>query len=116
MNRKYAQVPSCTARISIRVSPLPSKLPPWLVISENGWMLRQTRSEVSPSSSGASALLMRWTCRSIDREAIGRRRCIEAPVIATAAATTSGLACRVGLRGFERRTLAPGRRPAVGSR
>src|SRR5713226_2113670 len=58
VNRKYAQVPSCTARISILDSPLPSKFPPWLVITENGWMLRQARSDVSPSRMGASALLV----------------------------------------------------------
>src|SRR5919201_6589390 len=85
--------------MSIFDSPLPSKLSPSLVITENGRTLRQTGSDVSPSRIGASATAMRWiviwstTSQSVATTA-------HAPVIATAAATTKGLACSVMLRGF----------------
>ena len=72
MNRKYAQVPSCTARISTLVSPLPSKLPPSLVISENGLTLRQARSEVSPSRIGASAAADAMNLQLIDGQPVRR--------------------------------------------
>src|ERR1700682_2704584 len=75
--------------MSIFVSPEPSKLPPWLVVTENALALRQAGSDVSPSRVGASALSMRRTWRlstafrSIDTT-------IAMIAIATETATTNG--------------------------
>src|SRR5580704_11655537 len=80
--------------MSILDSPLPSRFPPWLVITENGRAFRQTGSEVSPSMMGASALAMRRICKvSETNQSVAT--IAEAPVIATAAATTKGLDCSV---------------------
>src|SRR6202043_3998930 len=80
--------------MSILDSPLPSRFPPWLVITENGRAVRQTGSEVSPSMMGASVLAMRWICK-VSGTYQSAATIAEAPVIATAAATTKGLDCSV---------------------